>query len=56
MRELRIAFDAVYEILTTVTIAYKDKDPVMLSPYDGRSGRIDKRWNVIENRIVEADV
>lgn len=31
-------------------------DPVMLSPYAGRSGHIDKEWNVIVNREVEADV
>jgi len=27
-----------------------------LSPYDGRSGTINKRWNIIENRAVEADI
>ena len=27
-----------------------------LSPYDGRSGTINKRWNIIENRVVEADI
>lgn len=31
-------------------------EPTMLSPYGSRSGRIDKTWNVIENRNVEADV
>ncbi|MBQ9021812.1 MAG: hypothetical protein IJ113_07350 [Eggerthellaceae bacterium] len=31
-------------------------DPAMLSPYAGRSGPIDKEWNVIVNREVEADV
>lgn len=34
----------------------RGKSPVMLSPHDGRSGRIDKRWNIIENRLVEADI
>ena len=32
------------------------RSPVMLSPHDGRSGKIDKRWNVIENRLVETDI
>ena len=27
-----------------------------LTPYDGRSGTINKRWNIIENRVVEADI
>ena len=30
--------------------------PSVLSPYDKRSGRLDKRWNLIENRAVEADI
>lgn len=34
----------------------RGKSPVMLSPHNGRSGRIDKRWNIIENRLVEADI
>lgn len=33
-----------------------DKTTAELSPYDGRKGRINKRWNIIENRTVEADV
>lgn len=31
-------------------------EPTMLSPYGSRSGKIDKTWNVIENRAVEVDV
>lgn len=30
--------------------------PTALSSYDKRKGRVDKRWNVIENRAVEADI
>ena len=31
-------------------------EPTVLSPYDNRNGRIDKKWNVIENRIIEVDI
>ena len=30
--------------------------PAILAPGSNRSGKIDKRWNIIENRIVEADI
>ena len=38
------------------TYCQRKRNPVMLSPYDGRRGKIDKRWNIIENRLVEADI
>ena len=31
-------------------------EPTMLSPGGARSGSIDKKWNVIENRRIEADI
>ena len=31
-------------------------DPAVLAPGGGRSGRIDKKWKVIENRRIEADI
>ena len=34
----------------------ESKSPTVLSPYDKRIGRIDERWNVIENRVIEADI
>lgn len=30
--------------------------PVLLSPDGARSGSIDRRWNIIENRVIEADI
>lgn len=31
-------------------------EPAMLSPGGGRIGSIDKKWNIIENRRIEADI
>lgn len=31
-------------------------EPAMLSPYGPRSGEIDRKWNVIVNKRVEADI
>lgn len=31
-------------------------EPTLLSPNNGRTGKIDKKWNVIENRRIEADI
>ena len=46
MEELRIAFDAVYEIFDTVNMAYKDKDPVMASRVEPLEEVID---DLVEN-------
>jgi predicted transcriptional regulator of viral defense system len=34
----------------------KISEPALLSPGSGRTGSIDKKWNVIENRIIEVDI
>lgn len=31
-------------------------EPTLLSPGTGRTGRIDRKWNVIENRRIEVDI
>ena len=31
-------------------------EPFILSPGSGRTGKIDKKWNIVENRRIEADI